>query len=92
MPAEFFADLLADDFIRIAGQPYQPKDLCIYRDVRFSKDKTSLNARLRMLCSVPGDNPFVPAFFLASSPSTLSIGLGYIDHETRCLDPAPPFR
>lgn len=75
-PAEFFADLMADDFSRIAGQPHKPKVFRIYRDVRFSKDKTPLNAHLHILWSVPGDNPFAPAFFFASSPADLSIGFG----------------
>ena len=75
-PAEFFADLLADDFSRIAGQPHKPKVFRIYRDVRFSKDKTPLNAHLHILWSVPGDNPFAAAFFFASSPDDLSIGFG----------------
>lgn len=75
-PAEFFADLLADDFSRITGQPHKPKVFRIYRDVRFSKDKTPLNAHLHILWSVLGDNPFAPAFFFASSPNDLSIGFG----------------
>lgn len=75
-PAEFFADLLADYFSRITGQPHKPKVFRIYRDVRFSKDKTPLNAHLYILWLAPGDNPFAPAFFFASSPNDLSIGFG----------------
>lgn len=75
-PAEFFADLLADDFSRIAGRAMKPKVFRIYRDIRFSKDKTPLNAHLHILWSAVGDNPFAPAFFFASSPDDLSIGFG----------------
>ncbi len=75
-PAEFFADLLADDFSRIAGRAMKPKVFRIYRDVRFSKDKTPLNAHLHILWSPVGDNSFAPAFFFASSPADLSVGFG----------------
>ena len=75
-PAEFFADLLADDFSRIAGVAHKPKLFRIYRDIRFSKDKTPLNAHLHILWSPVTENPFAPAFFFASSPSDLSIGFG----------------
>lgn len=75
-PAEFFADLLADDFSRIAGMAHKPKLFRIYRDVRFSKDKTPLNAHLHMLWSPVTENPFAPAFFFASSPTELSVAFG----------------
>lgn len=75
-PAEFFADLLADDFSRLSGQPYKPKVFRIYRDVRFSKDKTPLNTHLHILWSSVGDNPFAPAFFFASEPEYLGVGFG----------------
>lgn len=75
-PAAFFADLLAEDFSRIAGQTYKPKVFRIYRDIRFSKDKTPLNAHLHILWSPVGDNPFAPAFFFASEPDHLGIGCG----------------
>lgn len=75
-PAAFFADLLADDFSRIAGRPMKPKVFRIYRDIRFSKDKTPLNAHLHILWSPITDNPFAPAFFFASRPDYLGIGFG----------------
>lgn len=75
-PAEFFADLLADDLSRLSGQAQKPKVFRIYRDIRFSKDKTPLNAHLHILWSPVSDNPFAPAFFFASSPDDLSIGFG----------------
>lgn len=75
-PAEFFADLLGDDFSRIAGVAHKPKVFRIYRDVRFSKDKTPFKAHLHILWSPVGDNPFAPVFFFASNPTDLSIGLG----------------
>ena len=75
-PAEFFGEVLAEDFSRISGQVYQPKLFRIYRDVRFSKDKTPLNAHLHMIWKQPGDNPFAPAFFFGSEPGQMTVGFG----------------
>ncbi|MEM6940343.1 MAG: DUF2461 domain-containing protein [Pseudomonadota bacterium] len=75
-PAEFFADLLADDFSRIAARPYKPKVFRIYRDVRFSKDKTPLNAHLHILWSPVSENPLAPFFFFGSEPGDMSVGFG----------------
>ena len=51
-----------------------PKLFRIYRDVRFSKDKTPLNAHLHMIWKQPGDNPFAPAFFFGSEPGDITVG------------------
>ncbi|MEM7521154.1 MAG: DUF2461 domain-containing protein [Pseudomonadota bacterium] len=75
-PAEFFADLMADDLSRIAGRPMKPNLFRIYRDVRFSKDKTPLNAHLHILWSPVGDNPFAPFYFFGSEPGEMSLGFG----------------
>lgn len=75
-PAEFLGEVLAEDFSRISGQVYQPKLFRIYRDVRFSKDKTPLNAHLHMIWKQPGDNPFAPAFFFGSEPGDMTVGFG----------------
>lgn len=75
-PAEFFADLLADDLSRIAGRTMKPKVFRIYRDVRFSKDKTPLNAHLHILWSPVTDNPFAPFYFFGSEPGSMSLGFG----------------
>jgi len=75
-PAELFGDLLAEDFSRISGKAMKPKLFRIYRDVRFSKDKTPLNAHLHMIWREPGENPFSPAFFFGSEPGSLVTGSG----------------
>lgn len=75
-PAEFFADLLADDVSRISGQPHRPKLFRIYRDVRFSKDKTPLNAHLHMMWKPVSENPFAPLFFFGSEPGDMTVGFG----------------
>tara|TARA_R110002074_G_scaffold19524_9_gene62176 strand:- start:1526 stop:2215 length:690 start_codon:yes stop_codon:yes gene_type:complete len=75
-PAEFLSEVLAEDFSRISGQTYVPKLFRIYRDVRFSKDKTPLNAHLHMIWQQSGDNPFAPAFFFGSEPGDMTVGFG----------------
>lgn len=75
-PAELFGELLAEDFSRISGRAMKPKLFRIYRDVRFSKDKTPLNAHLHMLWREAGDKPFAPAFFFGSEPGSLVCGFG----------------
>ena len=75
-PAEFLGEVLAEDFSRISGQTYVPKLFRIYRDVRFSKDKTPLNAHLHMIWKQPGDQPFAPAFFFGSEPGDMTGGFG----------------
>jgi len=84
-PAEFFADVLSEDFSRIAGRTYQGKLFRIYRDVRFSKDKTPLNAHLHILWKQPGDNPFAPAFFFGSQPRQMSVGFGFMGFKGDAL-------
>ncbi len=74
-PAEFFAKLLADDFSNMTGLAHTSKVFRIYRDVRFSKDKTPLNANLRMFWN-PGEHRFAPAFFFAVNPTGISVGAG----------------
>ena len=39
-PAEFLGDILAEDLSRLSGTTLKPKLFRVYRDVRFSKDKT----------------------------------------------------
>ncbi len=75
-PAEFLADVMAEDISRISGTTWQPKVFRIYRDVRFSKDKTPLNAHLHMMWRQPGDDPFAPAFFFGSEPGDMTVGFG----------------
>lgn len=74
-PAELFADLLAEDFSGLAGIAHKPKVFRIYRDVRFSKDKTPLNTHLHIMWTA-GDARFSPAFFFASEVDGLHVGCG----------------
>ncbi len=84
-PAELFAQILAEDFTQISGIGHTPKLFRIYRDVRFSKDKTPLNAHLHILWSQNSDAPFAPAFFVGSDPAGITIGTGVMGLQGAAL-------
>jgi len=75
-PAELLGDLIAEDLSRLTGRGHKPKLFRIYRDVRFSKDKTPLNAHLHLLWKDPGGDALTPSFFLGMSPSYFIMGAG----------------
>ncbi len=70
-PSEIFADLMAEELSRITGDGHSPKVFRIYRDVRFSKDKTPYNTHLHILWNCQG-----PAFFFGSDPEGISVLTG----------------
>lgn len=84
-PAELFAEILAEDFSQISAAAHMPKLFHIYRDVRFSKDKTPLKAHLHILWSQSSDAPFAPAFFFGSDPSGISVGTGIMGLQGEAL-------
>ena len=77
-PAEFMADLLAEDLSRLTGQSLRPKVFRLHRDVRFSKDKTPYNAHLHMMWQNPSGSM---AFFFGASPDYLVMGLAAMGLE-----------
>jgi len=84
-PAELFGSLLAEDISRITGKTYAPKLFRIYRDVRFSKDKTPLKPYLHMLWTPKGGHPFAPSFFFGSDPKRLDVACGIMDMKGEAL-------
>ncbi|WP_415919799.1 DUF2461 domain-containing protein [Tateyamaria sp. SN6-1] len=75
-PAAFFADLMAEDIARLTGKAHAPKVFRIYRDVRFSKDKTPLNAHLHVMWSPADQDALAPSWFWGLSPSYFILGMG----------------
>jgi len=75
-PAALFAELAAEEFSRVAGRSYKPKVFRIYRDVRFSKDKTPYNPYLHILWSSEGAEGLSPVIFFGSEPGSLVMGSG----------------
>ncbi|MEM6372940.1 MAG: TIGR02453 family protein [Pseudomonadota bacterium] len=75
-PAGFFADLLAEDIARLTGKAHSPKVFRIYRDVRFSKDKTPLNTHLHVMWSPADKDPLAPSWFWGLSRDYFILGMG----------------
>jgi len=75
-PAELLAELLAEDLSRLTGHAHAPKVFRIYRDVRFSKDKSPYNPHLHVLWS--SGEPTTPSWFFAVEPSGLWMGMGLL--------------
>ena len=75
-PAAFFADLVAEDIARLTSKAHSPKVFRIYRDVRFSKDKTPLNTHLHLMWSRPDGDALTPAWFWGLSREYFILGLG----------------
>lgn len=84
-PAGLFADLMAEDLARITGKAHSPKVFRIYRDVRFSKDKTPLNAHLHLLWSPADKDKLAPSWFWGLSPDYFVLGMGVIGLQGEAL-------
>lgn len=81
-PAEFMADLLAEDLSRLTGRSLQPKVFRLHRDVRFSKDKTPYNTHLHMMWHAPGTGAGSgTTFFFGAAPDYLVMGLAAMGLE-----------
>lgn len=78
-PAKAFAEEMEDRLSELVKQPLASKRFRIYRDVRFSKDKTPYNAHVRLLFhsieveSSCGDKP---VFCLSLEPKSIITGAG----------------
>jgi len=78
-PAEFFTDVMAEEISRKTGAPHTGKLFRIYRDVRFSRDKTPYNAHLHIFLAPADKDAPAPGFFFACEPGALFLCLGMID-------------
>lgn len=84
-PAGFFADLMAEDVARITGKPHAPKVFRIYRDVRFSKDKTPLNTHLHIMWQPADKDPLAPSWFWGLSQDYFILGMGVMGLQGETL-------
>ena len=85
-PAAFFADLMAEDLARLTGVAHSPKVYRIYRDVRFSKDKTPLNTHLHLMWTPAEQGPLTPSWFWGLSPDYFVLGLGVMGLQGEALN------
>lgn len=72
-PAELLLDEIAGALSRDLDQPTKPKLYRVYRDVRFSKDKTPYNTHLHMQWSMP-DAPV--SYFFGAAAEYCKLGVG----------------
>lgn len=84
-PGEFFAEIMAEELSRLTGQSLTPKVFRIYRDVRFSKDKSPYNTHLHMIWTEKTGGPLRPAYFFGVEPGALLLGLGVFDLKGEAL-------
>jgi uncharacterized protein (TIGR02453 family) len=78
-PAGLFADLIAEDLARLTGKSHAPKVFRIYRDIRFSKDKTPLNTHLHLMWTPEGTDALAPSWFWGLASDYFVVGLGVMN-------------
>ncbi|MEM7589506.1 MAG: DUF2461 domain-containing protein [Myxococcota bacterium] len=89
-PSKQFLQEILQQLPRIAGKPLCGKIFRIYRDVRFSKDKTPYNAYVRMLfrCAHTEkiDCGSAPAFYFSLQPEKVLLGVGVFEFSKTALN------
>jgi len=85
-PAEVFAEMMTARLEKLTGLQHKSKIFRIYRDVRFSKDKTPYNIHLR-ISFVPQDGPKTsPGWFFSLEKDHLVLGAGVFGYEKAELE------
>ncbi|MEM8696373.1 MAG: DUF2461 domain-containing protein [Pseudomonadota bacterium] len=84
-PAEIFAELMIVELEQLTGEPHKPKIFRIYRDVRFSKDKTPYNSHIHMTFFPVGGKAGVGWFF-GLNTDEVTLGGGVFRFEKDALD------
>jgi len=84
-PAEIFVELMIVELERLTGQPHKPKIFRIYRDVRFSKDKTPYNAHVHITFFPVGGKDGVGWFF-GLNTDQVTLGGGVFQFGKEDLD------
>ena len=75
-PAELLAGLIAEDLARVTGRGYTSKVFRIYRDVRFSKDKTPYNTHLHVMWAPVSGAALDPVWYFGLSAEYFLLGTG----------------
>lgn len=73
-PAEFFAVIMAEKLQDLTSHTYSSKVFRVYRDVRFSKDKTPYNTHVHIGFTPEGRN--APGWYFGFDTKKLSVGVG----------------
>lgn len=83
-PATFFALMMTEKLSDLTGHAYTSKIFRVYRDIRFSKDKTPYNAHLHIGFIPEGRD--APGWYFGLEPDKLSVGAGTFNFEGAALD------
>ncbi|MEX0279812.1 MAG: DUF2461 domain-containing protein [Arenibacterium sp.] len=75
-PALSFADAMAVELKSLTGVAHKSKLFRVYRDVRFSKDKTPYNAHIHIAFSSLDGQANAPMWFFGVKPDRVSLGCG----------------
>lgn len=86
LAAEAFAESLAAELGKALGTPPVPRIFRIFRDVRFSKDKTPYNPHLRIGFSMPDTPPDHPMWMAGLELERLVVGVGKFGFEKATLE------
>lgn len=84
--AEAFAEDLAAELGAALGTAPVPKVFRLFRDVRFSKDKTPCNTHLRIGFTMPGNPPDHPMWMAGLELERLVVGTGTFAFEKDTLE------
>lgn len=84
-PGKQFADAMALALRELTGCDHGSKIFRIYRDVRFSKDKTPYDAHLHIAFMPQGQLDQPPMWFFGLSPEKLSLGCGVFQYDKEAL-------
>ena len=85
-PAQTFCDEICPRLEALTGRPHSAKIFRIYRDVRFSKDKTPYNTHLHISFSPTQTTGAEPAWFFALEPDKLIFGAGCFGFDKPVLE------
>ena len=85
-PAAAFAQEMAGKLEALTGTPHKPKVFRIYRDVRFSKDKTPYNTHLRISFAPEGEAKTPPGWFFGIEQDHVVVGTGVFGYEKAELE------
>lgn len=75
-PAEQFCDAMSSAVEAMTGVPHKAKIFRIYRDVRFSKDKTPYNTHLRISFTPETGGENRPAWYFGLEMDHIVLGVG----------------
>lgn len=85
-PAVAFCNLMVPELDALSGQQHSSKVFRIFRDVRFSKDKTPYKAHIHISFYRENTQPGPPGWFFGLDPDRLVIGAGIFAFDKADLE------